>query len=86
MTSAGLAIATLWVVRLPIAWFGAQSFGPVGIWYGFVVSNVVGAVLALAWYKRGTWRDADLTDREVAVGDEFEGDDGEIADAASTDD
>ncbi|WP_318569081.1 MATE family efflux transporter [Salinigranum marinum] len=85
MTSAGLAIVTLWVVRLPIAWFGAQSLGPVGIWYGFVVSNVIGAVLALAWYKRGTWRDGDLTDREVAVGDEFEGDDG-AAEPASTDD
>jgi putative MATE family efflux protein len=85
MTSAGLAIATLWVVRLPIAWFGAQSLGPIGIWYGFVVSNVIGAVLALAWYKRGTWRDADLTDREVAVGDDFEGDDG-AAEPASTDD
>jgi putative MATE family efflux protein len=87
MTSAALAIATLWVVRLPVAWFGAQSFGPVGIWYGFVVSNVFGAALALAWYKRGTWRDADLTDEEVAVGDEFDGDDDpELADAASTDD
>ena len=85
MTSAGLAIATLWVVRLPIAWFGAQSLGPIGIWYGFVVSNVIGAVLALAWYKRGTWRDADLTDREVAVCDDFEGDDG-AAEPASTDD
>jgi putative MATE family efflux protein len=87
MTSAALAIATLWVVRLPVAWFGAQSFGPVGIWYGFVVSNVVGAALALAWYKRGTWRDADLTDEQVAVGDEFDGDDDpELADATSTDD
>ncbi|WP_152041889.1 MATE family efflux transporter [Salinigranum salinum] len=87
MTSAALAIATLWVVRLPVAWFGAQSFGPVGIWYGFVVSNVFGAALALAWYKRGTWRDADLTDEQVAVGDEFDGDDDpELADATSTDD
>ncbi|WP_255149152.1 MATE family efflux transporter [Halorarius halobius] len=34
--------------------------GPPGIWWGFVVSNVAGAVIALAWYKRGTWRDADV--------------------------
>jgi Na+-driven multidrug efflux pump len=98
MTSAGLAIATLWVVRLPVAWFGAQSFGPVGIWYGFVVSNVVGAALALVWYKRGTWRDGDLTDGTRAVGDDFDPDadadpdadvpdpDADVPDPASTDD
>lgn len=36
------------------------AMGPQGVWWGFVVSNVAGAVLALAWYKRGTWRDADV--------------------------
>jgi putative MATE family efflux protein len=87
MTSAGLAIATLWVVRLPVAWFGAQSFGPVGIWYGFVVSNVFGAALALVWYKRRTWRDGDLTGRGGAVDEQFDGDgDPEVAEAATTDD
>jgi putative MATE family efflux protein len=84
MTSAALAIATLWVVRLPVAWFGAQSLGPVGIWYGFVVSNVFGAALALLWYKRGTWRDGDLTEGEGA---DFDGDgDPDVADPAGTDD
>ena len=34
--------------------------GPPGIWWGFVVSNVAGALIAVAWYKRGTWRDADV--------------------------
>jgi Na+-driven multidrug efflux pump len=36
------------------------GMGPVGIWWGFVVSNLVGATLAFAWFKRGTWRDADV--------------------------
>ena len=29
--------------------------------------DVGGATLALAWYLRGTWRDADLTDSAVAT-------------------
>jgi putative MATE family efflux protein len=83
MISAAIAIFALGAVRLPVAWFGAQEFGPSGIWWSFVVSNVVGAAVALVWYKQGTWRDADLTRNDVAV----EGDvDGEVADAASTDD
>ncbi|WP_435193816.1 MATE family efflux transporter [Natronomonas sp. EA1] len=39
--------------------------GPVGIWWGFVVSNLAGAAIAVAWYKRGTWRDADVRGSRV---------------------
>jgi Na+-driven multidrug efflux pump len=90
LTSAAVAIATLGMVRLPVAWFGAQSFGPSGIWWSFVVSNVAGAALALAWYKRGTWRDGDLTggDEAVAVGDEFDDEadgDAEVAEPTTDD-
>jgi len=48
---AGFAVA---VPRLVV------GMGPVGIWWGFVVSNLVGAALAFAWFKRGTWRDTDV--------------------------
>ncbi|MDZ7746337.1 MAG: MATE family efflux transporter [Halobacteriales archaeon] len=37
-----------------------SAMGPVGVWWGFVVSNIVGALLAMAWFKRGRWRDAEL--------------------------
>jgi hypothetical protein len=53
-TSLSLAGVTVTVPRLVV------GMGPVGIWWGFVVSNVVGAALAVAWFKRGTWRDADV--------------------------
>ncbi|PSQ08259.1 MATE family efflux transporter [Halobacteriales archaeon QS_5_70_15] len=51
LSLAGLTVA---VPRL------VAGMGPVGIWWAFVVSNAVGAALALAWFKRGTWRDADV--------------------------
>jgi putative MATE family efflux protein len=53
-TTLSLAGVTLAVPRL------VAGMGPAGIWWGFVVSNVVGAALAVAWFKRGTWRDADV--------------------------
>jgi len=62
LTAAAIAIFTQGLVRLPVAWFGAQRFGTQGFFAAFVVSNVVGAVIALVWFRRGTWRDADLTD------------------------
>jgi len=56
----------LGVVRFPIAWVAAGRIGETGIWLSFAVSNVIGAVVAYAWYRRGTWRSGDLTDRSAA--------------------
>ncbi|WP_372909521.1 MATE family efflux transporter [Salinigranum sp.] len=82
LISAAIAILALGAVRLPVAWFGAQSFGPSGIWWSFVVSNVVGAAVAVVWYKQGTWRDADVTQPDVV--DDI--DEGDVVDPAGTDD
>jgi putative MATE family efflux protein len=61
MTAAVISIAMLGVIRLPVAWIGARTMGSDGIWMAFAVSNVVAAVLAVAWFRRGTWRDAGTT-------------------------
>ncbi len=45
----------------------AFSLGSRGIWLGFAVSNFLAAALAYAWFRRGTWRDADLTDDPTAA-------------------
>jgi putative MATE family efflux protein len=49
-----------------------SPLGPPGIWWGFVVSNVVGALIAVAWFKRGTWRDADIRSTSAARSDSEE--------------
>ena len=36
------------------------AIGPTGIWWGFIVSNVAGAVIAYAWFRRGTWKTGDV--------------------------
>jgi putative MATE family efflux protein len=65
LTAAAISITMLGLIRLPVAWFGAQSMGPDGIWLAFAVSNVLAAGIAFAWFRRGTWRDADLTGDDV---------------------
>jgi putative MATE family efflux protein len=62
MTAAAIAIFTQGIVRLPLAWFGAAEYGTSGLFASFVVSNIVGAVIAFLWFRRGGWRDADLTE------------------------
>jgi putative MATE family efflux protein len=63
IVAAAIAITMLGLIRLPVAWVGSQQFvpGQNGIWFAFSVSNVAGAAMAYAWYRRGTWRDADAT-------------------------
>jgi len=81
MTAAVIAISTLGVVRLPLAaLLSSTSLASNGIWLAFTISNVFGAVLAWAWYRRGTWRDADVTRGPGPGGDEDVGPDAAVSD------
>ncbi|WP_136689703.1 MATE family efflux transporter [Halorhabdus amylolytica] len=61
LVAAAIAVLTLGVIRLPVAYIASQSWlGVRGIWIGFLVSNVAGAVIAWLWYRRGTWREGDV--------------------------
>ena len=42
----------------------AISLAENGIWLAFGISNVVAGLLAYFWFKRGTWKEADLTEEE----------------------
>ncbi|ELZ27562.1 MATE family drug/sodium antiporter [Halosimplex carlsbadense 2-9-1] len=77
LTAAAISVAMLGVVRFPIAWFAAGPLGETGIWLSFAVSNVVGAVIAVLWYRRGTWKGTELTEENVepAVAESTAGDD-----------
>jgi len=69
LTAAAISVLMLGVVRFPIAWVAAGDIGETGIWLSFALSNVAGAAIAYAWYRRGTWRDGDLTEPAVDVDD-----------------
>ncbi len=56
LTAAVISIATLGLIRLPIAYFGAIKIGTKGVWIAFLISNVAGAAIAYLWFQRGTWR------------------------------
>ncbi|WP_121823103.1 MATE family efflux transporter [Halostella salina] len=69
LTAAAISVLMLGLVRFPIAWVAAGEIGETGIWLSFAVSNVVGAAVAYAWYRRGTWREGDLTESRVDLDD-----------------
>ena len=60
LTAAAIALATLAGFRFPVAWVAAHTIGPEGVWLAFAISNVVGAIIAFTWFRRGTWRGVDV--------------------------
>ena len=73
LTAATIAVVLFGFIRLPIAYVASQGLVPLdfwifatpspeGIWFGFVVSGIVAAVVATVWFESGSWRDGNLTD------------------------
>jgi putative MATE family efflux protein len=76
-----ISILTLWVGRV-----GSVSilvflldWGPTGFWVGMAMGNILGALVAVPWFLRGTWREKYIEDD--AVGDSEVGPD--VEDPAS---
>jgi len=69
LTAAAISVLTLGVIRFPVAWVASGPLAETGIWLSFAISNVAGAIIAYAWFQRGTWRTADLTESNVDVDD-----------------
>jgi Na+-driven multidrug efflux pump len=68
-TALAFSLMALWVGRVPVVYVLAFSFGmgATGVWIGMAMGNVVGAIGAVAWFTRGTWKEAVV---EEDAGDE----------------
>ncbi len=59
-TALVFAVLGLWIVRVPVTYYliFVAGWGTTGIWTGVVVGDVVGAIAAVAWFTRGTWKES----------------------------
>ncbi|MGI4743285.1 MAG: MATE family efflux transporter [Janthinobacterium lividum] len=59
-----LTIIGVWGLQFPVAWYLSRhtALGFHGIWWSFVVANVLSAALAGAWYLKGDWQTSKLAD------------------------
>jgi len=66
-----LALISLWVLRFPIAYILSihTKLSQVGIWVAFPIANVLGALITLIWFSRGTWKHKRITE-EIEMTDE----------------
>ena len=68
-TAMVISILTLWVGR--VASVGYLVFilgwGETGVWVGMALGNILGAIVGVAWFARGTWTDRYIDDPEPEV-------------------
>ncbi|MEE9525873.1 MAG: MATE family efflux transporter [Candidatus Woesearchaeota archaeon] len=52
----------LFVIALPLMWFLSfvLKIGLIGIWWSFVISSIVSSIIAVIWFKTGSWKKATL--------------------------
>ncbi|MFT4944169.1 MAG: putative MATE family efflux protein [Halovenus sp.] len=66
-TAMVISIITLWVGRVgtvSVLVF-VVGMGATGVWIGMAVGNVLGALVAVPWFLRGTWRETYIDDSVV---------------------
>ena len=51
-----------WVLEIPLIWLFAYplGYGPVGVWWGFVVASVVTAIGFLWWFNKKRWLEREV--------------------------
>ncbi|MFC5368200.1 MATE family efflux transporter [Salinirubrum litoreum] len=57
-TALAFSLVALWLGRVPIVYLLSFEYGfaETGIWIGMAVGQILGAILAAAWFTRGTWK------------------------------
>lgn len=68
-TAMSFSLLTLWVVRVPAVYALAflADLGPTGIWVGMALGHIVGAIVSVAWFSRGTWRESLVDESPVGA-------------------
>jgi len=70
-TAMGISIVTLWVGRVGtvVVLVFVLGMDETGFWLGMAVGNVLGALVAVPWFLRGTWKGTYIDDDADPVAD-----------------
>ncbi len=50
-----ITLFALWFIRIPVSYYLALKFGPVGIWWGVPIAWAIGAVFSFFYFRAGKW-------------------------------
>jgi putative MATE family efflux protein len=52
-----VTLFSLWLIRIPLAWFLSKHIGVQGIWWSIPIAWFIGMVCSYIYYKMGNWKD-----------------------------
>lgn len=66
MNSMVLSLLSQWVLQFPLAYILSKhtELSQQGIWISFTVTNVVIALISIAWFARGSWKKTRLIEQD----------------------
>jgi putative MATE family efflux protein len=50
------SLLSLWIIRIPMAWFLSEKIGATGIWWAIPAGWLIGLALSFLYYKSGRWK------------------------------
>ena len=50
------SLLSLWIIRIPMAYFMSAKIGPTGIWWAIPAGWLIGLALSFVYYKSGRWK------------------------------
>lgn len=51
-----ITLLSLWIIRIPMAWFLSGKIGAAGIWWAIPAGWLIGLTLSYFYYKTGRWK------------------------------
>jgi len=50
------SLFSLWIIRIPLAFFLSGKFGAAGIWWAIPSGWIIGLALSFIYYRTGRWK------------------------------
>ncbi|MCG5261191.1 MATE family efflux transporter [Cupriavidus gilardii] len=69
MAPLAVLFVSMWVVRLPFAWWLGRTIGADAVWWSFPLGSVVSITLAAAYYRFGNWRASQMLPAAPTAGE-----------------
>lgn len=64
-----ITLFSLWLVRIPLAWFLSKHIGVQGIWWSIPIAWFLGMIFSYIYYKMGHWKNKAVVKSVVVAGE-----------------
>lgn len=64
-----ITLFSLWLIRIPLAWFLSKHIGVQGIWWSIPIAWFTGMIFLFIYYKMGHWKNKAVVKSVVVAGE-----------------